>query len=623
MDNSAAVGNRPMPRVFRVTDYGARRDSGEDSARGIAAAISAASSVDGPVVIQFPCGRYDVFSEEATRAPYYVSNTASEEEHPDPVKTIGILLRGMNQFRIEGNGSLLVFHGRMTPIVLDGCREGEICNLSIDFARPTISEMQITAVGDRYWDVVVHPDSHYELADGALHWIGEGWSHRSGPAQEYDPASNRTWRVPNPVTTAERIEELQPGKLRLWFRDEAATHTEVGRVFQMRDGIRDQVGALIVGCRDIAFRDMWMRYMHGLGIVGQFSENLTFERLKLAPDPSSGRTAAAFADFFHLSGVKGKVSVTDSHFVGAHDDAINIHGTHLRIVGSDGERRIRVRFMHPQSYGFQAFHTGDEIEFIHADTLRSYAARSVVAVRVLSLREIELELDAPAPATKEGDVVENATWTPEVDISGNSFSRIPTRGVLLTTRRPALIAHNRFEKMTMSAVLIADDASSWYESGMVRHVQIMRNRFMDCGSASAPVILIHPENTVWSADQPVHQQIIIRSNRFEDGSAPLLAAKSTEHLIFSDNEISSAFSSDKYSEATEKSSPPCISLTACSEVAIIGNRTDNGGQMGHEAGTVIVHHMEKHHIRACEGLLLVDGDRKHAAGCELTRTCGK
>ncbi|MCU6707743.1 right-handed parallel beta-helix repeat-containing protein [Paenibacillus sp. J5C_2022] len=611
-DNSAAVRNGLVPRVFRVTDYGARRDSGEDSARGIAAAITAASSVDGPVVIEFPCGRYDIFPQEVARAPYYVSNTASEEEYPDPVKTIGLLLRGMNRFRIEGNGSLLVFHGRMTPIVLDGCREGEICNLSIDFARPTISEMRITEVGERYWDAEVHPDSCYELADGALHWTGEGWSHRGGPAQEYDPVSNRTWRVPNPVATASRIEEVRPGKLRLWFREDAAADTAVGRVFQMRDGIRDQVGALIVGCRDIAFRDVWMRYMHGLGIVGQFSENLTFERLKLAPDPSSGRTAAAFADFLHLSGVKGKVTVSDSRFDGAHDDAINIHGTHLRIMSSDGGRRIRVRFMHPQSYGFQAFHAGDEIEFIHADTLRPYAARSVVAVYPISLREVELELDAPAPETKEGDVVENATWTPEVHIRGNSFSRIPTRGILLTTRRQSIIAHNRFEKMAMSAVLIADDAGSWYESGMVRHVEIKGNRFIACGSANAPVILIHPENTVWSADQPVHQHIVIRGNRFEGGRALLLEAKSTEHLIFADNEIAGASCEAKCSDDQGDSLKRWISLTACSEVAIIGNAMGDEELKESEAGIVSVHDMEKRHIRACEGLHLVVADTRES-----------
>jgi hypothetical protein len=32
--------------------------------------------------------------------------------------------------------------------------------------------------------------------------------------------------------------------------------------------------------------------MHGLGIICQFSENLAFERVHMAPRPGSGRTCA-------------------------------------------------------------------------------------------------------------------------------------------------------------------------------------------------------------------------------------------------------------------------------------------------------------------------------------------
>ena len=62
--------------------------------------------------------------------------------------------------------------------------------------------------------------------------------------------------------------------------------------------------------------------------------------------------------------------ITDSHFSGSHDDTFNIHGTHLRIVEvNEAEQKIKVRFMHSQSWGFQAFEAGDEIEFINGSTL--------------------------------------------------------------------------------------------------------------------------------------------------------------------------------------------------------------------------------------------------------------
>ncbi|QJD87108.1 right-handed parallel beta-helix repeat-containing protein [Cohnella herbarum] len=571
-DQANAIENDPVTRLFRVTDYGAKPDSGEDATRAIQAAIDAASAMEEPAVIEFPLGRYDLYPVNAAQAPYYVSNTVSEDEHPDPTKTIGLWFKGASRIRVEGNGSRLLFHGKMTPIVMDGCVDAEIRNLTIDFARPTISEIRIAAIGESYWDVEVHPDSYYLLKDDKLHWVGEGWSYRGGPAQEYDPVSNRTWRVPNPVTLANHVEQLELGKLRLRFA--SAPFTTVGHVFQMRDGIRDQVGSLIVGCRNIIWQNVWMQYMHGLGIVGQFSENLTLEGLRLAPDPSEGRTAAGFADFVHLSGMKGKVSIVDSEFEGAHDDAINVHGTHLRIVGVEDGKRVRVRFMHPQTYGFNAFHPGDEIDFISARALTSYATRQVIDIKQLSLREAELTLDALVPETiGDEDVVENVTWTPEVSIRGNVFKRIPTRGILVTTRRKVTIENNSFEKLHMSAILIADDAESWFESGMVRHVRIRGNRFIACGGGTQPVILIHPENTLVSADAPVHSNVVISGNRFELDGSPLLDAKSTHDLIVADNQISRNGVMDGESADSQE----IVRLWACSGVEIVGNTFEDNG----------------------------------------------
>ena len=63
--------------------------------------------------------------------------------------------------------------------------------------------------------------------------------------------------------------------------------------------------------------------------------------------------------------------------------------------------------------------------------------------------------------------------------------------------------------MQMSGIFIADDARSWFESGMVRDVTIRNNNFIECG---APVILIAPENKC--NDGYVHRNITITNNLF-------------------------------------------------------------------------------------------------------------
>ncbi len=551
--------------VIRLAEFGGRPDSGEDTAAAMRRAIEEAVRIAGPVVLSCERGRYDFYPTHATKAKYYISNTASFDENPDVTKTIGILLQGLRNVTLDGNGSLFVFHGKQTMIVVDGCEEVAIRNLRLDYEQPTVAEMTVEGIGAGFLDVAVHKDSRYEADNGAVTWVGEGWRFRDGPMQEYDPLTDTTWRIDNAVAAAARVEEREPGRLRLFFDAGRMPPTAVGRVLQTRDGIRDQVGALVIRSRKVEWSDMGVHFMHGLGLVCQFSEDVSFERMELAPRPETGRTVAAFADFIHVSGCRGLIRVADSRFAGAHDDVINVHGTYLRVAGKPSADEVLLRFMHPQSYGFPAFFPGDCIEFIRSESLAAYAEAVVIEAALVDPHVMRIKLDRDVPEALRGDdVVENVTWTPEVEIVNNRMARIPTRGVLVTTRGRALIEGNRFERMTMSAVLVAGDAGSWYESGSVDNLTIRDNTFVECGGADHAVIAISPENSEAEEEQYVHARIVIEGNRFEMRDAPLLEARSVEHLTFVDNQI--------VLPGKLKEAGATIRLTACDDVSVTGNR---------------------------------------------------
>ena len=137
-------------------------------------------------------------------------------------------------------------------------------------------------------------------------------------------------------------------------------------------------------------------------------------------------------------------------------------------------------------------------------------------------------------------MVENLTAMPEVEIVGCRFTLTPTRGLLLTTGRKALIADNTFLNIPMPSIYISDDARSWYESGAVDGVTIVRNRFINCAS---PVIGIDPENDVYKG--PVHRGIVIEDNTFEwdeayrsahpDFTPTLISAEAVDGIIIRRN----------------------------------------------------------------------------------------
>ncbi|MCX6926025.1 MAG: hypothetical protein NT154_22875, partial [Verrucomicrobia bacterium] len=91
------------------------------------------------------------------------------------------------------NGAELLFHSRMTPIIVNQCEDVEIRNLSIDHTRPTVSEFTLQSIGDTSMDVKVHPDSADVIEDGNFQWVGaDGDRWVPQLFQPYDPERDIT-----------------------------------------------------------------------------------------------------------------------------------------------------------------------------------------------------------------------------------------------------------------------------------------------------------------------------------------------------------------------------------------------------------------------------------------------
>ncbi len=150
---------------------------------------------------------------------------------------------------------------------------------------------------------------------------------------------------------------------------------------------------------------------------------------------------------------------------------------------------------------------------------------------MIDAKNIALTLKESVPPHIIDNVVENTTSTPRVWIHNDTITRIPTRGILITTRRRSVIKDNLIDRTYMSGLLVADDAASWYESGEVSDLKIDNNTFLKCGE---PVINIHPENKQPGA---VHKNIKILNNTFYLSDRIALSAKSTNHISFTENKI--------------------------------------------------------------------------------------
>jgi hypothetical protein len=488
-------------------------------------ALAGAGTTEAPVEIRFAAGRYDFHPENMYREAYQISNT---NDVPDGPKAVGILLAGAQHFRLSGPAATIVCRGKMIEVCVDACEDIGISGLTFDYHRPTVSEFKVAAVGDGHVDLAIHKDSAYTIKDGVITWQGEGWSYQTGLAQELDPSTGDLHRRRDPLQGL-KLRELEP----FLIRASGKLSMEAGNIYQIRDTLRDCAGVFTRRSRDITWKNVTFRFLHGMGHVNQFSENLTFDSVVIAPDETSGRTTAAWADCLHISACKGKVLVKNCEFSGAHDDAINVHGTYLRIVEKLSDHKLKVRFMHKQTFGFMAFNPGDEIELIHADSMVTYGTNRVTESTLQNPKELLLTLEKPiGDDLNENDVIENVTWTPEVEIRGCKVSHIPTRGFLISTPRKVLVEDNEFLATHMSAIQVAGDAQGWFESGAVRDMTLRENRFIRCGT---PVIHIDPSNR--ASNSAMHRNIRILNNEFVLAETNIVKAKSTTGLRVADNRI--------------------------------------------------------------------------------------
>ncbi len=486
---------------------------------------------DGETVILEANKVYDVRPDDSFfLTGYFCTNTAKKHENPDGTRFVAIYLKDKKNITIDGNGATVLVHGKMTPLLFDRCEGIVVRNLVIDYACPTMTEFTVLSNDNGVCDIRINSDCRFRVDGKELYWRGEDSLDGEPYWENKCNVQGRYFKVYTPETRMcrdfdrnrfvfERIEQLDEHILRVTLADKD-TDLRVGDVFQTRNIVRDQTGSLFNRSKDLIFENLRVMFMHGLGMVSQFCENVTFRNCDLTP--KDGRTVASTADFFQFSGCKGKLTVENCKAYGAQDDYINTHGTHLRIVGkNDEENSIVVRFMHNESWGFQAFEAEDELEFIKWDTLIPYAKTKVVSYLKLNDTDILLHLDRPLPELEiNKDVVENISWTPDLYVRNCDFGPTTGRGVLCTTRGEVIIENNRFTNLWGPALLIEDDCNFWFESGKTNEIIFRNNTVVNCdyaGTLDATATIRYTPKVL--ADNPtefVHGKLTLTGNVFKN-----------------------------------------------------------------------------------------------------------
>lgn len=474
---------------------------------------------------------YDVRQDDSFLLEgYFCTNTAKKHENPDGKRNAAIFLKGKKNITIDGNGATVLVHGKMTPFVFDRCENITVKNLTVDYACPTMAEITVLDVSDGIYTIKINDDCLYRIENNELIWQGgkgadgnhyweDSYIGNRRYVKLYNPESKQCSDFRRDALAFDIVAREEGNILKVIFRN-SEIELPINSVIQTRNIVRDQTGSLFNRCKNLLFENNRIKFMHGLGMVSQFCENVTYRNCDFTP--KKGRTIASTADFFQFSGCKGQLTVDSCKAYGAQDDYINVHGTHLRVVKKDDENNsLVVRFCHDESWGFQAFEKGDRLEFIRWDTLIPYAEAIVEKYEKLNDTDIRIWLDRELPAdiVIGKDVVENATWTPDLYVRNCSFGPTSGRGILATTRGEVIIENNEFNTLCGPALLIEDDCNFWFESGYTTNIIFRNNKVINCDYAETckggAVIRYTPKVMDENSQKFVHGKLTVTGNSFE------------------------------------------------------------------------------------------------------------
>lgn len=541
---AASAGDAP---VVDVASFGAKSD-GSDTTPAVRAALVEVRRSKA-AKLTFPCGRYDFWPDRAAERYCFVSN------NDEGLKRIAFLLDGIENLEIDGQGAQFVFHGWITPFVLDHARNITLKNFSLDWSRTFHNEGKVLQVHDDGLTVEFGAAFPYEVRNGILVFTegrngkeqltsvkGAALTYPYGGLLEFDAQKRETAYQARDYGVKGGVTAEDLGQRRVRIRLAKLTATP-GNILVFGPSHRDCPGFVVSDSAGVTLNGVNIYHCGGMGVIAQRSRDITLDHVQVTPAPNSGRIVSITADATHFVNCSGKITMSHCLFENQKDDATNIHGIYARVIRQLAADEIEVKLVHPQQHGFDFIVPGGELELVHGPSMITYGQSRVKSVVRLNKEYSRVALTKPLPAELvPGDAVASLAGYPETHIHHCVIRCNRARGILLGSRAKMLIEDNVFHTPG-SAILLEGDARYWFEQAGVGDLVIRRNRFEDCnfgvwGKATIEVGAGIEKDC--RAASRYNRNIVIEDNVFRTfGSGPLVQMYSVDGLIIRHNRVQS------------------------------------------------------------------------------------
>ncbi len=529
----------------------------------------------GNVRICFGKGLYPFYPEQGAREFLTLSNNDSGD------KRIAFLIKDMRNVTIEGNGSDFMFHGCMVPFAVKGSSNVTIKGVSVDYDYPWTFEGTVLSSDpvSRSFTVKVFPDTKYRIEGDRLFFGGYDWEYPMGESILFDPKTHRpffdTCAYDHGYWSGEMgARDLGDGVVE-FTRLSARDVPPVGSVWDDKGptGLNRLYPAIaVLSSKDVSITDVHVYRSCGMGVISEYSENISISGYSTAAREGSPRMVTTSADATHFVSCKGRIKIENSLFESMLDDAANIHGIYMLVDSVLSSNTLRAHFGHFQQVGDQFADEGDVISFVDKSNLRPVGSGRIRSIDKSDLKAyiIETDFDLGGVANPTNIALENISRGADVTIRNCTVRYNRARSLLLSTYGDVLVEDCDFASQ-MSGICVSGDANFWYESGRTKNIVIRNNKFTDLAiGANGPqaILQIDPEipTKTRGNDFHYHNRVVFSGNTVSTFDSQIVYARSVGTLDISDNIFI-----DSKSYAPLFPGQPVIDVQFCGEVTIKDN----------------------------------------------------
>ena len=505
---------------------------------------------------------FSVGADKLKSVKGYVANSSPHTKN-EQTRRFAIVLKNLKNVTVDGNGSRILLTDKGSFAYLENCENVTITNFTFDVETPCCPEFTVIKTGLTSANVKFAPNTRVEKIDDSSFDLlcgktkipvdGKGITYVRALDADRNAVFTMGKEPADVFSKVSRLDILEDDgtnqTVKLSFK--SLCPLKNGYSYSYRTNVRDEAGFIFNNCKDVALKNCNVKYMHTQGIVAQFCQNFTAEKLDVRPKP--GQNVACTGNVFDFYACTGKVSVSDCYFCGCLGKIVNMSAQYAKINGKIDSHTYACSYANPKYYGIPFCGKGDVLAVTEVSDLAStgrYQAEKC-AIDIINPDLFNVTFCDEIPSDAVGKVLENSSVnSADLLFEGNTIYDVPSAALCVNSSGNHTIKRNNFKKVTKSSVYTGGDAVKDFTAGRIGSLNVCNNRFSDCNS---PVIAVCPE--VGETVGNFAEKVTLSGNDFSESEKILYDVRHVREFEF---DSSNVCDDEKYTGTTSS----CLSVRA-------------------------------------------------------------